>query len=129
MAQKPSQILSSSSEHLRRSYLERGMGGRKAIAGGELCVFRHQKVGIKALKIKLNLKFMRKIEYRVEGIDAKDFNDEKTIKEIKEFLLQLGSEGWEFIEIVPTSQFEEPRFTGKQLIMKKGLLIFKKEIE
>lgn len=40
MAQKkPSQISSSSSEHLRRSYPERGMGGRKTIAGGELYGF------------------------------------------------------------------------------------------
>ncbi len=34
---KPSQVLSSSSEHLRRSYPERGMGGLRTIAGGELC--------------------------------------------------------------------------------------------
>ncbi|MCX6789825.1 MAG: hypothetical protein NTZ42_04455 [Candidatus Gribaldobacteria bacterium] len=31
-------VLSSSSEHLEQSYPERGMGGRKAIAGGGLCV-------------------------------------------------------------------------------------------
>ena len=72
---------------------------------------------------------MKKIEYRVEGIDAKDFNEEKTIKEIKEFFSQLGSEGWELIEIAPTSQFEKSTLTGKEIIMKKGLLIFKKEIE
>ena len=38
MAQKPTKVLSSSSEHLGWSYPERGMGGRKVIAGGELCV-------------------------------------------------------------------------------------------
>jgi hypothetical protein len=72
---------------------------------------------------------MKKIVYRVEGIDAKDFNEEKTIKEIKEFLTQLGSEGWELVEMVPTLQFEESGLTGKKFIMKKCLLILKKEVE
>ena len=72
---------------------------------------------------------MKKIEYRVEGIDGKNFNEEKTIKEIREFLSQLGSEGWELIEITPTSQLEEGGLTGKKLIMKKCLLIFKREVE
>ena len=35
------EILGSSSEHSNRSYPERGMGGRKAIAGGGLCVYIH----------------------------------------------------------------------------------------
>jgi len=38
MAQKPTKVLSSSSEHLGWSYPERGMASRKAIAGGELYV-------------------------------------------------------------------------------------------
>jgi len=40
MAQKPITAVSSSSEHRDWSYLERGMGSRKAIAGGELFVSR-----------------------------------------------------------------------------------------
>ena len=72
---------------------------------------------------------MKKIEYRFEGIDAKDFNEEKTIKEIKEFLSQLGSEGWELMQMVPTAQWEESALTGKKLVMKKGLFIFMKKSE
>jgi len=72
---------------------------------------------------------MKKWEYRVESISAKNFNDEKSVKEIKDFLLQIGSDGWELVGIVPTCQFEEPRLTGKNLILKNCLLIFKKELE
>jgi len=38
MVQNPCKVLSSSSEHLARSYPERGMGSRKTITGGELYV-------------------------------------------------------------------------------------------
>ncbi|MCP6726757.1 MAG: DUF4177 domain-containing protein [Patescibacteria group bacterium] len=72
---------------------------------------------------------MKRIEYRIEGIEAKDFNEEKTIREIKEFLSKLGSEGWELVEIRPTLQQEGSSLSGKRLVMKKGLLILKKEIE
>lgn len=47
MAQKPIKVSSSSSEHLDRSYPERVMGGRKAIAGGELCVIVAKRSDIK----------------------------------------------------------------------------------
>lgn len=71
---------------------------------------------------------MKKIEYRIEGIDAKDFNEEKSIKEIKDFLSKLGLEGWELMGVVPTNQHKEG-FGQDQLVMKKCLLIFKKELE
>lgn len=72
---------------------------------------------------------MKKWEYRIEGLSTKDFNDEKSIKEIKDLLSGIGSDGWELIGVVPTSQFENPGLTGKTLMAKKCLLIFKKEVE
>jgi len=68
----------------------------------------------------------KNIEYRVESISAKNFSDEKSVKEIKDFLSQIGLEGWELIKMLPTSQFEESTITGKKIIMKNCLLIFKK---
>lgn len=38
---------------LTGSYLERGMGGRKTIAGGELCVFRQDKRSARQNKMRL----------------------------------------------------------------------------
>jgi hypothetical protein len=68
----------------------------------------------------------KEIEYRVENIAAKNFSDEKSVKEIKDFLSQVGSEGWELMTVLPTNQFEESAFTGKRIIMKNCLLVFKK---
>lgn len=71
---------------------------------------------------------MKKYEYRVEGIDVNNFNDEKSIGEIKDFLSKIGLEGWDMIGIVPTSQKKEG-FGQDWFVMKKCVLIFKKEIE
>ena len=71
---------------------------------------------------------MKKWEYRVEGLDAKNFNDEKSVKEIKDFLSQIGSDGWELVGVIPTSQQKEG-FGQDLLNVKKSLLIFKKELE
>lgn len=71
---------------------------------------------------------MKKIEYRVEGIDAKNFNDEKSIREIKDFLSKIGLEGWELMGVVPTSQQKEG-LGQNWFVTKKCILIFKKEIE
>ncbi len=69
---------------------------------------------------------MKKIEYRVESVDAKNFNEEKSVKELRDFLGQIGSEGWELMGIIPTSQQKEG-FGQDLLNMKKCLLIFKRE--
>ena len=71
---------------------------------------------------------MKKYDYRIEGLSAKDFNEEKSIKQIKDFLSQLGSEGWELMEIMPTSKQKEG-LSQNWLTVKKCLLFFKKEIE
>jgi len=71
---------------------------------------------------------MKKYEYRVEGINTKNFNDEKSIKEIKDFLSKIGLEGWELMEAVSTTQQKEG-FGQDWLVTKKCILIFKKEIE
>ena len=52
MAQKPCKVLSSSSEHLTRSCLERDMGNRKVIAGGGLCVYKPANLIKLIIKIK-----------------------------------------------------------------------------
>ena len=70
---------------------------------------------------------MKKWEYRVEGLDAKNFNDEKSVKELKDFLSQAGQEGWELIGIIPTSRQKEG-FGQDWFNLKKCLLIFKKEL-
>jgi hypothetical protein len=72
---------------------------------------------------------MKKIEYRVEGVDTKNFNEEKSVKELKDFLGQIGSEGWELMGIVPTSQEKEQEgFTHPNIFnLKRCLLIFKRE--
>lgn len=71
---------------------------------------------------------MKKWEYRVENISAKNFTNEHTLREIKEFLSHLGSDGWELIEIIPTHQFEKGTLTGKNLTTKGCLFIFKREL-
>lgn len=71
---------------------------------------------------------MKKIEYRVEGIDAQNFNDEKSIKEIRDFLSKIGLEGWELMGTIPTSQKKEG-FGQDLLNVKKCLLIFKRDLE
>jgi len=71
---------------------------------------------------------MKKWEYRVESVNTKNFNDEKSVKELKDFLSQIGSEGWELTGVVSTSQQKEG--LGQDLLnMKKCLLIFKREGE
>jgi hypothetical protein len=73
---------------------------------------------------------MKKWEYRVEGLDAKNFNDEKSIKELKGFLSQAGQQGWELIGITSTSRIKEMEGFGHDAFnLKKCLLIFKKELE
>lgn len=71
---------------------------------------------------------MKKYDYRIESLSTKDFNEEKSIKELKDFLSQLGSEGWELIEIMLTSKQKEG-MTQTWLTAKKCLFFFKKEIE
>jgi len=110
------------------------MGGRKTIAGGELYVYSCQNIKL-YYSIKVAIKNyksycenMKKFEYRVENISAKDFSNQETVKEVKDFLSEMGTNGWEMITIIPTSQFEESGLTGKRLIMKNSLLIFKREV-
>ena len=71
---------------------------------------------------------MKKYEYRVEGINTENFNNEKSIKEVKDLLSKIGIEGWELIGVVPTAQKKEG-FGQDWIIAKKCILIFKKEIE
>lgn len=72
---------------------------------------------------------MKKWEYRVEGISVNNFIDKNSIKEIKEFLSQLGTEGWELIQAIPVVQDLASSFVGNTSTAKKSLFIFKKEIE
>jgi len=67
---------------------------------------------------------MKKWEYRVEGLSTsffKNFNDEKSVREVKDLLSQIGSGGWELVGVMPTNQ--------PQGQMKSCLLIFKKELD
>lgn len=72
---------------------------------------------------------MKKWSYRIESLHAKDFNEASSLKEIKDFISQIGLEGWELIGITPTSQVEKIEFGGKKNNLNKCLLFFKKEIE
>ncbi|MCD6402697.1 DUF4177 domain-containing protein [bacterium] len=72
---------------------------------------------------------MKKWEYRVENISASNFSDEKTLREVKEFLANLGNNGWELLQVVPIRQVEEVGLKGKRLVLKDGYFIFKKEVE
>ncbi len=67
----------------------------------------------------------KKIEYRVEGIDVKNFNDEKSITEIKGFLSELGEDGWDLVNVISTSQQKEG-IGQNYLNVKKSIFIFKR---
>jgi hypothetical protein len=107
-------------------YRETGMSGFGHYPWWAFCIPHHK---TKVVKNKNNkYKNMKKWEYRVEGVNTKNFNDEKSIKELKDFLSQIGSEGWELTGVVPTSQQKEG--LGQDFLnMKKCLLIFKREGE
>lgn len=68
---------------------------------------------------------MKKWSYRMEALSAQDFNKENFVKELKDFLSQIGIDGWELVGITPT-------FMGATIVkdyaIKKCLLVFKKEI-
>ncbi|MDP2364280.1 MAG: hypothetical protein Q8M94_11005 [Ignavibacteria bacterium] len=88
------------------------------------------------IKISRKQRNMKKIEYRVESIEVESFNEEKNIKELKDFLTQLGSRGWELMGMIPTAEYKErigvrdsEGFQTDAFVAKKCILIFKKRVE
>jgi len=73
---------------------------------------------------------MKKWDYRVEALSARDFNKKESVKEIKDLLSKIGSEGWELIVTPSTFVVETSTiFATRNHVVEKCLLIFKKEIE
>ncbi len=71
---------------------------------------------------------MKTWEYKIENISMPDSTDKAFIEKTEKFLLEIGSDGWELVSTIPTSQDEEWGITDKGLVAKNILLIFKRKV-